>query len=142
MRVRLNLSALRDAHWSEYAIRFVLGGVATAFTGLIAKVWGPEAGGLFLAFPAIFVASATLIERHESQRKQQAGLRGERRGQRAAALDASGAALGSIGLLSFGAFVWWLARSSGWGALTVALAVWCIVSLALWSVRRALRWRL
>ncbi len=142
MRVRLNLSALRETHWSEYAIRFVLGGVATALTGLIARVWGPEAGGLFLAFPAIFFASATLVEKHESQRKQQAGLRGERRGQGAAALEASGTALGSIGLLGFGATVWLFARSSGWGALGIAFAVWCIISLVLWSMRRVVRWQL
>jgi hypothetical protein len=38
--------------------------------------WGPAVVGLFLAFPAIFPASATLIEKHERQRKQRQGLTG------------------------------------------------------------------
>jgi hypothetical protein len=142
MSVRLKFSALGETHWSEYLIRFVLGGLATVLTGIVAKVWGPETGGLFLAFPAIFVASATLIEKHEQKRKEEAGLRGERRGQRAAALDASGTALGGIGLLSFGAAIWSLSHYSAWGALFIAFAAWCVLSVLLWSVRRALRIRL
>jgi hypothetical protein len=53
---------------------------------------------LFLVFPAIFPASATLIEKHERQRKQEKGLRGQERGIDAAAVDAMGAALGSVAL--------------------------------------------
>jgi hypothetical protein len=34
----------------------------------------PVVGGLFLAFPAIFPASATLIEKHVRERKEKAGL--------------------------------------------------------------------
>jgi uncharacterized membrane protein len=142
MTVRANFSALGEARWSEYLIRFVLGGLATVLTGIVAMVWGPEIGGLFLAFPAIFAASTTLIEKHERKRKEKAGLKGERRGRRAAALDASGTALGSIGLLSFGAAVWSLSHYSPWGALFVAFAAWCVLSFLLWSVRRALRFRL
>jgi hypothetical protein len=50
-------------------------------------------GGLFLAFPAIFPASATLIEQHERRRKQGTGGHGTLRGRRAAALDAAGASI-------------------------------------------------
>jgi hypothetical protein len=46
-------------------------------------------GGLFLAFPAIFPASATLIEKHVRERKEKAGLPGARRGKEAAAFDAT-----------------------------------------------------
>ena len=90
MLVKIKFSALRDTHWHEYALRFGLGGLATVCTGLIAEAFGPAAGGLFLAFPAIFCASATLIEKHERDRKEKAGLPGKRRGQQAAALDAHG----------------------------------------------------
>jgi hypothetical protein len=65
MRISVNLSALRKTKWYEYAIRFVFGGAITAFAGVVAKEYGPVLGGLFLAFPAIFPASATLLERHE-----------------------------------------------------------------------------
>ena len=92
---------------------FGLGGLATVCTGLIAEAFGPATGGLFLAFPAIFCASATLVEKHERDRKEKAGLPGKRRGQQAAALDAMGAAIGSFGLLAFGAVMWTLPGRMG-----------------------------
>ena len=104
MIVQFKPSALRQTRWYEYLVRFVLGGVMTAVAGLIAARFGPVIGGLFLAFPAIFPASATLIEKHVRERKEKAGLPGARRGKEAAALDAVGAALGSFGLAAFGLF--------------------------------------
>jgi hypothetical protein len=65
MMVRVKLSAFKQSHWYEHVVRFALGGLATVVAGLVADIWGPESGGLFLAFPAIFCASATLIEKHE-----------------------------------------------------------------------------
>jgi uncharacterized protein DUF3147 len=67
MIVRAKVSALKQGHWYEYLVRFGLGGLATVVAGLVADTWGPAAGGLFLAFPAIFCASATLIEKHERE---------------------------------------------------------------------------
>jgi hypothetical protein len=72
MRIELDVSALHRTRWSEYAVRFLFGGIVTAATGLIAKQFGPVVAGLFLAFPAIFPAGATLIEKHEKQKKQDA----------------------------------------------------------------------
>lgn len=141
MTIRVKLSALKQTRWYEYILRFVLGGAVTALTGLIAKVYGPETGGLFLAFPSIFVASATLIEMHEKKRKKKAGLDGTRRGTKAAALDASGAVLGSVALLVFGVLIWLLSQHLGGWAPLVALAAWCAVSVLLWRFRRALRCR-
>lgn len=132
--VRINLSGLRQSHWYEFAIRFVLGGLMTAIAGLISNLYGPEVGGLFLAFPAILPASVTLIERHERERKERAGLSGSRRGKEAAALEATGAALGSFGLASFGAVIWLTVVINPWLALIFAGAVWLIVSVLLWSM--------
>jgi hypothetical protein len=140
MNIKIRLSALRETRWHEYLVRFVLGGLATVFAGAMAAWFGPETGGLFLAFPAIFCASATLIEKHERERKEKAGLRGTRRGREAAALDAAGAALGSMGLLAFAAAVWLLAEDAPWPALLVASAAWSVVSVLLWSARRWI-WR-
>jgi hypothetical protein len=109
MIVRVNWSALKQSRWYEYVLRFALGGLATALAGAAAEFFGPE-GGLFLAFPAIFCASATLIEKHERERKQKLGLFGDHRGKEAAALDAAGAGLGSLGLAAFGLCVWLLAE--------------------------------
>ena len=106
MIVQLKPSALRQTRWYEYLVKFALGGAMTVVAGLIAARFGPVVGGLFLAFPAIFPASATLIEKHVRQRKEKAGLPGARRGKEAAALDAAGAALGSFGLAAFGLVIW------------------------------------
>lgn len=132
MLIHIRLAALKQTKWHDYLIRFVLGGLATAVTGLIANKYGPATGGLFLAFPAIFLASATLIEKHERDRKARAGLQGVRRGEQAAALDACGAALGSVGLMAFGAMVWWKADWP-WLVLPMALAAWTALSHILWA---------
>ena len=136
MIVRINLSGLRESRWYEFVIRFVLGGLMTVAAGAIATLYGPEVGGLFLAFPAIFLASTTLIEKHERERKEEAGLAGARRGKGAAALDAVGAALGSIGLAVFGLVVWLMTPIVPWAALITACVAWFAVSVALWSARR------
>jgi hypothetical protein len=139
MVVRVTWSALRQTRWYEYVLRFVLGGLATLMAGAMAEFFGPETGGLFLAFPAIFCASATLIETHERERKQAHGLAGYRRGREAAALDAAGADLGSIGLVAFGFSVWLLAPSSAFGSLALGSLAWLFVSVSLWRLRRKLR---
>jgi hypothetical protein len=138
MIVRLHLSALRDTRWYEYAIRFALGGTMTVIAGLIAARFGPVVGGLFLAFPAIFPASATLIEKHVRERKEKAGLAGARRGKDAAALDAAGATLGSLGLAAFALVIWWGMERFPPLALLLATAAWLAVSVLAWIVRRRL----
>src|ERR1700740_1070170 len=98
MIIRVKFSTLKQGHWYEYLARFALGGLATVVSGVLADIWGPAAGGLFLAFPAIFCASATLIEKHELQRKEKNHLEGKKLGKDAAALDAAGAGLDSVAL--------------------------------------------
>lgn len=105
MNVKFDVSALPRTRWYEYGIRFLFGGAITVLAGVLAKEFGPTLGGLFLAFPAIFPASATLVEKHEREKKQQAGISHSVRGRQAAALDARGAAIGSIGLTCFAVIV-------------------------------------
>ena len=62
MIVHAKFSALGESRWYEYLVRFVLGGLTTMVAGVVADLYGPQMGGLFLAFPAIFCGSATLIE--------------------------------------------------------------------------------
>jgi len=137
--VRFSPSSLKESRWYEYLIRFVLGGAATVFTSLISSRYGPSVGGLFLALPAIFCASATLIEKHEIRGKRKAGLSGERRGQMAAAVDSAGAALGATGMLVFAAIFWLTVERSIAGAFTAASCAWLVVSIAAWYVRRKMR---
>ena len=135
----LSLSALMLTRWFDYGIRFLLGGLATVLTGVLGARFGVSVGGLFLAPPAIFCASATLVESHERRTKEKAGLSGTRRGQEAAALDAAGAAWGSIGLLAFAAVFHFTVVASVPGAFAAALIAWAFVSVLAWWLRRKLR---
>ncbi|MBV8772587.1 MAG: DUF3147 family protein [Deltaproteobacteria bacterium] len=139
MRIQISPSPLFKTRWYEYATRFVLGGLITVCAGLIAEKWGPSVGGLFLAFPAIFPASATLIEKHERQSKQAKGLAGDDRAKNAAAIDAAGASIGSIGLLAF-AFVGsvFLPDRSAPLVLLFATLAWFLVSVTFWRLRKAM----
>src|ERR1700693_5432550 len=106
MRVSANFSVLKKTKWYECAVRFLLGGSVTVIAGLLAKYYGPVLGGLFLAFPAIFPASATLVDKHEREKKQRAGIKQTTRGRQVAGVDAAGAALGSLGLATFAFIIW------------------------------------
>jgi hypothetical protein len=136
MQVRIHTDTLRQTKWYECAIRFFLGGAITVVAGLVATKFGPAIGGLFLAFPAIFPASATLVEKHEAEKKAEKGMNGKERGREAAALDAAGAAMGSIGMLAFAAFVWQLLPDYSTGLVLGGAAVlWFLVSCGLWLIR-------
>jgi hypothetical protein len=137
MRIEFDFSALQRTRWYEYALRFFFGGAVTVAAGLIAKQYGPIFGGLFLAFPAIFPASATLVEKHEIERKRKAGIIDNARGRKAAALDARGAALGCVALACFAVALWQLL--SDWNAavsLGAALGIWLSLALLAWRLRR------
>jgi len=125
MKIHVELDVVRQTKWYEYALRFLFGGLITATAGIIAKKFGPEIGGLFLAFPAIFPASATLIENHERERKARLGLKGTKRAAQAVSVAAAGASIGSIGLAAFALAVWkTIPNHSPWLALLVAILVW------------------
>jgi hypothetical protein len=140
MIVRIKWSALQRTYGYEYLVRFALGGLATLFAGVIADRFGPETGGLFLAFPAILLcASATLVEKHERDRKTRQGLKGAERGRRAAALDATGAGWGSLALATFAIATWRLAPYGTLPALGFASMLWPLVAVGLFFFRRKLR---
>src|ERR1700720_4123496 len=137
VRVSLDFSAFGRTKWYEYAVRFLFGGAITVVAGLLAKHYGPAFGGLFMAFPAIFPASATLVEKHEKEKKQRAGIFHTNRGRQAAALDAAGAAMGTIGLAVFAFIVWKLLPI--WHPAVVLLCAtggWLVTSFVLWRIRR------
>jgi hypothetical protein len=137
MSIRMNLQSLKDIKWHEYLTRFVLGGAVTLATGLIANRFGPVVGGLFLAFPAIFPAGATLIDKHEKEKKLRAGIPCTIRGRLAVALDARGAARGALALIAFAWLLWKLlpTRSAAL-ILPAALVLWLAIAMALWRIRK------
>jgi hypothetical protein len=141
VRVTLDISALRRTKWYEYLIRFCIGGAVTVVAALIAKRFGAGIGGLFLAFPAIFPSTATLIASHEKQKKAEAGTSGTLRARQLAGADAAGAAMGGIGLVGFAALTWRAIEGhSTLATLALATLVWMVVSFVMWEGREKL-WR-
>ncbi len=137
MRVQIDFAALKDTRWYQAALRFCCGGLATAATGIIAKKYGPSVGGLFLAFPAILPASATLIEKHERQRKERKGLQGSVRARRAVGVDAAGAAMGSVGLFVFAFLIArYISRYQPLLVIAASAAAWMGISLLIWQLRK------
>lgn len=139
MRIGIDTSAWQEAKWSQYAIRFLFGGLVTAATGVIGHRYGPVAGGLFLAFPAIFPASATLIEKHQEEKKQGHGMKGTMRGRQLASVDAAGAAMGSLGLMVFAWLVWKLIFGHEAAMVLLgATGAWFAVGVSVWFIRKHL----
>lgn len=138
MTIVFDFTALKRTRWYEYAVRFLFGGAITVGTGLLAKRYGPVFGGLFLAFPAIFPPSATLVEKHETEKKRRAGINDTARGRKAAGLDARGAAMGSLALGCFAIAVWRLLPLwNAWACLVTALGMLLVLSLMVWRARKS-----
>jgi len=139
-QIQVNPATLRQTRWQDFAVRFAAGGFITAATGIIAKIFGPVVGGLFLAFPAIFPASATLIEKNELLKKRKKGVKGTDRARQLASIDAAGAAMGSIGLLLFAVVVCrFIPKHSAWLVLVGATVLWLAVSVLIWYLRKRIR---
>ena len=140
MRIGLDVSSMQHFRWRDYAVRFVFGGIVTALVGLIARRYGPGVAGLFLAFPAIFPAGATLIEKQQKEKKRLAGLDGTSRGRFAAGIDAVGAAMGTLGLIAFAILIWrFLPSHSSPAILAIAGLVWLAISVLAWRIRKAMK---
>jgi len=117
---------LHDVKFSDLAIRFAFGAGVSTGAAVVGRSFGPAIGGMFLAFPAILPASLTLLE--------------QKHGAEAAAHDARGAVLGSVGLVSFALVAALLFRRvSAAVVLAGATAGWVVVSLGLYLAVAA--WR-
>jgi hypothetical protein len=139
LNVSVTFSALRQAKWYQFALRFFFGGTICVVAGVIADKYGPGVGGLFLAFPAIFPASATLLENQQKEKKARIGLHGTIRGRKVAGVDAAGAAMGTVGLMVFAATVWrYLPDHASWLVLLGATVVWLAVCVGIWRTRSLL----
>jgi hypothetical protein len=139
MIVHARFSAIKGIRAHEWLIRFVFGGVVCVVAGLIADKYGPATGGLFLAFPAIFPAGASLVEAHEKIHKRRIGADGTNRGRLIAALDALGAALGCAGLAAFAIVFWiWLPRSPMPIVFALAILAWLTGAVGSWLLWRRL----
>jgi hypothetical protein len=122
-QIQLRAGELKQAPVRDWLIRFGFGAGVSALAGVVSVVAGPRVGGVFLAFPAILLASLTLVAKED--------------GARQARNEARGATLGTLGLVGFAAVVaitlpgWPL-----WAALGAAIAVWTLVALGSYFIAR------
>jgi hypothetical protein len=124
--VAIEVGRLRNIGARELAIRFAFGAAASLLAGCTTLIFGPRAGGLFLAFPAILAASVTLIEKKE--------------GNRAAAHGMEGAVLGGVGLAAFAlAFGAALGTTALGFALALAFGTWIAVAVGLYMTTELIR---
>ncbi|WP_052443353.1 DUF3147 family protein [Streptacidiphilus neutrinimicus] len=122
-RIRLDPSAAGKVKPRDMGLRFAFGAAVSALAALIAYGTGAKTGGMFLAFPAIALASLTLVADNEVLRR--------------ARDDARGAVFGTLGLLAFALTGWQLLPcTSAWSALTAATAAWSVVSGLAYLVAR------
>lgn len=136
--ISTNLSSLKDVKPHEYVVRFVFGGFCTVAAGFIANRFGPVIGGLFLAFPAIFPAGASLLEAHEKRKMGKSGFDGTKRGRQAASVDSAGASIGCIGLIAFAVTLKAeLQNHNAYLIVPLATLFWLVVSVAFWIARKS-----
>jgi hypothetical protein len=137
MMIEIKLGALKEVKPHEIAVRFLFGGTCTVMAGLIAEKFGPALGGLFLAFPAIFPATASLIAKHEKEEKAEIGRDGTERGRLAASVDAAGTSIGCIGLAGFALVIWReLPLQHAGLVLAEASLAWGLLAVAFWLYRK------
>jgi hypothetical protein len=138
MMIKAKLAAIKGIRPHEWAVRFLFGGACCVAAGIIAQHFGPRIGGLFLAFPAIFPAGASLVAAHEKMHKARAGFDGTLRGRVVAAVDAAGAAIGCIGLAGFATVCWLcLAGLRTWLVFVLASLAWMLLSAGFWHLRKS-----
>jgi uncharacterized membrane protein (GlpM family) len=119
----VKLGALRDVPLRDMGVRFAFGAGISATAGVVALLYGPRVGGVFLAFPAILPATLTLIEKEESKA--------------AAEDDDVGSILGAVALVLFAGLAWFFfPRLGAPEALAVAGAAWLACALLLYLLLR------
>lgn len=126
-RPRLNLARLKQAKLKDYAIRFAFGGVISVIAALLGHWITTRFGGIFTAFPAILLASLTLIGEHD--------------GREQSAEDAEGGVAGALALVACALFIaLTVTHLSGAASLLLALALWLALALAGYALGIKLGW--
>jgi hypothetical protein len=115
-QLQVRAGELTKAPMRDWLIRFGFGAGVSALAGVVSAIAGPRVGGVFLAFPAILLASLTLVAKAD--------------GARQARNEARGATLGAPGLIGFAAVLaLTLPRWSLWAAAGAAAAIWILIAL-------------
>jgi hypothetical protein len=125
--IQVDFSQLKKAKVQDYLIRFVIGGCISVAASLIALGTNERFGGIFVAFPAILLASLTLIGRCEGRKKAEA--------------DAKGGVAGAVALVVTTIVLsLTLSLLVGVESLFLALAIWLICGIGLYFVAVKLGW--
>src|SRR5215213_4306132 len=88
---RFRPGRIREASYRDMAVRFAFGGTISVVAAPLQTNTTEPIGGVFTAFPAILVASLTLIDKQEDPEH--------------ASYDAGGAALGAVGFVACTLFI-------------------------------------
>ena len=123
---RIDFALLKHIQWKDFAIRFLFGGAISLLAALITLITNDRIGGIFMAFPAILLASLTLINKEE--------------GKHSAEEDTKGAIVGAIAFVVAAIVLsLTLQRLSG-VALLLALAVWLLCALGFYALSYSSGW--
>jgi hypothetical protein len=118
---RFQPGRIKEARFRDFAVRFAFGGTISVVAALLGAATTESIGGVFTAFPAILVASLTLIDKQEDQEH--------------ASYDSVGAALGAVGFIACALFIsLTLQRWSTAASLGVGLSIWLAVSVVLYAL--------
>lgn len=85
--LRMQASKLREGRPRDWLVRFGFGAGTSLLAAVIGVVWGPVVGGALLAFPAILLASLTMVAKEDGPARSRD--------------DARGATFGALGLVAF-----------------------------------------
>jgi hypothetical protein len=136
MRLKLKFDSLKATKPAEYLSRFVFGGVVTVLAGFVADHYGPVVGGLFLAFPGIFPAGVSLVEKHKTLREKAEGKLGTTSARGQASVEAAGASAGTLGLMGFAVVLWQgLPTHNFLPMVLIAGGTWIVLSWLFWWAR-------
>lgn len=127
MKPAIDFSQLKSISLKELAMRFLFGGLISVLAHLIANLTNARIGGIFTTFPAILIASLTIIGQHE--------------GKQAAESDARGGVLGAIALvITTIALSLMLGMLTAWLTLLTALLLWLGCSIILYLLFSQSEW--
>ena len=122
-RVEISPHQVRETHGRDWLIRFGFGAGVSALAAVVSAAFGPRLGGVFLAFPAILLASLTLVAKEEGERQSRN--------------EARGATYGTLGLVVFAVLVAVLIGHAPVGvALVAATVARTVVALGAYYVTR------
>jgi uncharacterized membrane protein (GlpM family) len=122
-----DFSQLKQIKIKDYIVRFLFGGAISVLAALIGEWTNTRFGGIFTAFPAILLASLTIINRMD--------------GKHAAEQDARGAVVGAIAFVVTAIVLsLTLTKFVGGRALVLALVVWLLCAVGLYELSYRSGW--